>query len=169
MALKSKRFITWSFPVTRVVRMRKNGCKRKLKTRSKGGQWLLVIIFLLSLVNKQSRSHGCLLFSNDCLRKANDFQFHSYDSLLLYNDSVSCENNFSFRSHGYFTATSWLRSSERLVVGNVFAWEVTFLSLGWYRWVLWTSTPWTGLRCLIWIRILPGCHQKLPQAWFQIR
>ena len=77
-------------------------------------------------MNKQSRSHGCLLFANDCLRKENEFRFRSHDSLLLENDSFSRENDFHFRSHGDFTATSRLRDSEQLVVGNVFAWEVTF-------------------------------------------
>ena len=72
-------------------------------------------------MNKQSRSHGCLLFANDWLRKENEFRFRSHDSLLLENDSFSRENDFHFRSHGDFTATSRFRDSERLVVGNVFA------------------------------------------------
>ena len=78
--------------------MTKNGCKWKL--------------FLLSLVNKQSRSHGCLLFANNCLRKENEFRFRSHDLLLLENDSFSRENDFHSHSHGDFTA-SRVRTTSR--------------------------------------------------------
>ena len=61
-------------------------------------------IFLLSLVNDQSRSHGYLIFSNDCLRKANDFQFLNLWERLSF--------SFSRRLHGYFTA-SRLRTTSR--------------------------------------------------------
>ena len=79
-------------------------------------------ILLLSLLNNQSRSHRYLLFSNDCLRKANNFQFRSHKSVLLKNDFLTRENDFPFCSHGDFmaTCTSWLHASEQLVVRNVF-------------------------------------------------
>ena len=101
--------------------MTNNGCKPTQNS------FKLLAIFLLPLWNDQSCSHGYLLFSNDCLRKANDLQFQSHESLLLKNDSWTHEKDFPFSSHSDFTATSRLHALERLVVRNVFAWEVTFV------------------------------------------
>ena len=95
--------------------MTNNGCKPTQNSFERRAT------FLLSLVNDQSRSHGYLLFSNDCLRKASDFQFRSHESLLpiCTNDSLTRENDFPFRSHRNFMATSQLHASERVVVRNV--------------------------------------------------